>query len=323
MRFGAGLWCLQSTATAPRHPARAYDELLEDAVVMERLGFDALWLSQHHFFYDGYCPSTVTAAAGALAATERLTVATGMSLASMRDPGRLGEECAALDARSGGRFELGLGLGYRDVEFDGKGVPRKERVGRRKAAMRAVRAAAPDVPIWLGSALPEAVARAGAHGHGVLFSGANPLTLVRDLATAHREGFDASDRGGERPRVAALRNVWVTDDAAERRAVMDWFRASYVLYAGLGWSVPKRGETAAMDFTREVDEALEDAVSTAIVGSADEVTEGLQEVIDAGVDELVFRIVIEGAPQPAVHEVLHRLALEVMPQLREREGVAA
>jgi alkanesulfonate monooxygenase SsuD/methylene tetrahydromethanopterin reductase-like flavin-dependent oxidoreductase (luciferase family) len=78
-----------------------------------------------------------------------------------------------------------------------------------------------------------------------------------------------------------------------------------------------------MDFTREVDKALEDAVSTAIVGSADEVTEGLQEVIDAGVDELVFRIVIEGAPQPAVHEVLHRLALEVMPQLREREGVAA
>lgn len=323
MRFGAGLWCLQSTATAPRHPAKAYEELLEDAAVMERLGYDALWLSEHHFFYDGYCPSNVTAAAGVLAATDRLTVATGMSLASMRDPDRLAAECAELDARSGGRFELGLGLGYRDVEFDGKGVPRKERVGRRKAAMRAVRAAAPTMPIWLGSALPEAVARAGAHGHGVLFSGANPLSLVRDLATAHREGFESAGRGGERPRVAALRNVWVTEDAAERQAVLDWFRASYVLYAGLGWSVPKRGETAAMDFTREVDKALADAVSTAIVGTADEVAEGLQEVIDAGVDELVFRIVIEGAPQAAVHEVLHRIALEVMPQLQERTGVTA
>ena len=323
MRFGAGLWCLQSTATAPRHPARAYEELLEDAAVMERLGFDALWLSEHHFFYDGYCPSTTTAAAGVLAATERLTVATGMSLASMRDPDRLAEECADLDARSGGRFELGLGLGYRDVEFDGKGVPRKERVGRRKAAMRTVRAAVPTMPIWLGSALPEAVTRAGAHGHGVLFSGANPLSLVRDLAAAHREGVASTDRPGPRPRVAALRNVWVTEDAAERQAVLDWFRLSYVLYAGLGWSVPKRGETAAMDFTREVDKALEDAVATAIVGTAEEVTEGLQQVIDAGVDELVFRIVIEGAPQAAVHEVLHRLALEIMPHLRERSEVPA
>jgi alkanesulfonate monooxygenase SsuD/methylene tetrahydromethanopterin reductase-like flavin-dependent oxidoreductase (luciferase family) len=322
MRFGAGLWCLQSTATAPRHPARAYEELLEDAVLLEQLGYETMWLSEHHFFYDGYCSSPITAASGILAATEQLTVATGMSLAAMRDPARLGRDCAALADRSGGRFELGLGLGYRDVEFDGKGVNRRERVGRRKAAMRAVRAAAPDLPIWLGSALPEAVARAGEHGHGVLYSGANPLSLIRDLSTAHREGFAASGRQEPRPPAAALRNVWVTDDPAERRAVMDWFRASYVLYAGLGWSVPQRGETAAMDFTREVDRALDDAVATAIVGSADEVAEGLQEVVETGVDEIVFRVVIEGAPQQAVHEVLHRLAGEVLPQLRDRVGVA-
>lgn len=316
MRVGAGLWCLQSTATAPRHPARAYEELLEDAALLERLGYDALWLSEHHFFYDGYCPSPTVAAAGVLAATRDLTVATGMSLASMRDPARLAGEAAALATRSGGRFELGLGLGYRDVEFDGKGVPRRERADRRRAVLRAVRATGADVPVWLGSALPDAVAKAGAHGHGVLFSGANPLTLVRDLAAAHRRGWEEAGAVGERPRVAALRNVWVTDDAAEREAVLGWFRASYVLYAGLGWSVPQQGETAAMDFTREVDRALADAVATAIVGPADHVIEGLAEVAAAGVDEVVFRVVIEGAPQAALHEVLHRLAEEVLPSLR-------
>lgn len=322
MRFGAGLWCLQSTASCPRHPAVPYAEYLADARLLERLGYDALWLSEHHFFYDGYCPSTIAAAAGALAATERLTVATGMSLASMRDPERTAAECAELDRRYPGRFELGLGLGYRDVEFDGVGVPRKERAERRRTMLRATRRGAPGVPVWLGSALPEAVARAGAHGHGVLFSGANPLTLVRDLATAHREGWESSGRTGERPRVAALRNVWVTDDRAEREAVMAWFRASYVLYAGLGWAVPKRGETAAMDFTKEVDRALADAVSTAIVGSADEVAAGLREVAAVGVDELVFRVVVEGAPQAAVHEVLHRLAEEVLPHVADAEVVA-
>jgi alkanesulfonate monooxygenase SsuD/methylene tetrahydromethanopterin reductase-like flavin-dependent oxidoreductase (luciferase family) len=154
----------------------------------------------------------------------------------------------------------------------------------------------------------------------VLFSGANPLTLVRDLARAHREGWEDAGRPGTRPRVAALRNVWVTDDAAEREAVLNWYRASYVLYAGLGWSVPQRGETDAMDFRAELDKALADAVGTAIIGSADEVVAGLAEVAEAGVDDVVFRVVVEGAPQAAVHEVLHRLAEEVMPALTEVEA---
>ena len=320
MRFGAGLWCLQSTATMPRHPSVAYQELLEDARLMDRLGYDSLWLSEHHFFYDGYCPSLPTAAAAALAVTERLHVASGMLLAPMHHPVRMAAQTAALHARSAGRFELGVGLGYRDVEFDGKGVPRAERVQRRKQVLHEVRDTAPEVPVWLGSALPDAVERAGRHGHGVLFSGANPLTLVRDLADAHRRGYEGSDGSRPRPRVAALRNVWVTEDAAEREAVLDWFRASYVLYAGLGWSVPKRGETAAMDFRAELDKALDDAVATAIIGPADEVIEGLAEVGQAGVDDVVFRVVVEGAPQAAVHEVLHRLAEEVMPALRDVEA---
>jgi alkanesulfonate monooxygenase SsuD/methylene tetrahydromethanopterin reductase-like flavin-dependent oxidoreductase (luciferase family) len=320
MRFGAGLWCLQSTATMPRHPATAYRELLEDARLLDRLGYDSLWLSEHHFFYDGYCPSLPTAAAAALEVTERLHVATGMLLAPMRSPAKLAAETAALHERSGGRFELGVALGYRDIEFDGKGVPRQERVQRRKDALHAVRDAAPEVPVWLGSALPEAVERAGRHGHGVLYSGANPLTLVRDLSVAHRRGYESGDGSRPRPRIAALRNVWVTEDEQEREAVLDWFRASYVLYAGLGWSVPQRGETAAMDFRAELDKALDDAVGTAIIGPADQVIEGLQEVAAAGVDDVVFRVVVEGAPQSAVHEVLHRLAEEVMPALRDVEA---
>ncbi len=320
MRFGAGLWCLQSTATMPRHPSAAYQELLEDAQLLDRLGYDSLWLSEHHFFYDGYCPSLTTAASAVLTATERLRVATGMLLAPLHAPDKLAAETRALHERSGGRFDLGVGLGYRDIEFDGLGAPRADRVPARKAALDAVHDAAPDVPVWLGSALPAAVERAGANGHGVLYSGANPLSLVRDLSDAHRRGYETSGGSGPRPRIAALRNVWVTEDESEREAVLDWFRASYVLYAGLGWSVPKRGQTAAMDFTAELDRALDDAVATAIIGPADQVVEGLHEVAEAGVDDVVFRVVVEGAPQAAVHEVLHRLAEEVMPQLRDVEA---
>src|SRR5436305_12215563 len=80
MRFGVGLFSLQCTAMQPRHWAGAYRDMRELAVLMEALAYDELWLSQHHFFYDGYCPALLPAAASALSGTVRLCVRPGMLL---------------------------------------------------------------------------------------------------------------------------------------------------------------------------------------------------------------------------------------------------
>ena len=89
MRFGVGLFSLQNTAMQPAHWAAAYREMREYATLMEELGYDELWLSEHHFFYDGYCPALLPAAASVLSVTERLRVGTGMLLLPMQDPNRL------------------------------------------------------------------------------------------------------------------------------------------------------------------------------------------------------------------------------------------
>lgn len=316
MRFGVGLYCLQATASVPRHHARAYRDFVADARLAEQLGYEGVWLSEHHFFYDGYCPALLPAAASALAATTRLRVGTGMLLAPMQDPRRLADAAADLDRRSGGRLDLGLGLGYRDVEFDGKGVPRKTRVRRHRAALDAVAARTPATRVWVGSATPAGVARAGAQGLGIYLSAANPVSLVRDLAQAHREGWESAGRpGGTPPPVAALRNVWVTDDAGERAAVLDWVRASYVLYAGLGWSVATHGDTPAMDFRTEGEKAVRDAVATTIIGPPGQVIEELSALAGIGVDHVVARLLVEGIPRNALHEFMRRLAEQVMPAL--------
>ncbi len=89
MRFGIGLWCLQGTASSPRHHVQAYRELLEDARLAEQTGFEALWLSEHHFFYDGYCPALLTAGAAVLSTTSRLRLGTGMLLLPYQDATRV------------------------------------------------------------------------------------------------------------------------------------------------------------------------------------------------------------------------------------------
>ncbi|MFD1715848.1 LLM class flavin-dependent oxidoreductase [Amnibacterium flavum] len=323
MKFGAGLWCLQATATSPRHHSAAYRGLLEDARAIEAYGYESLWLSEHHFFYDGYSPALLPAAAAALQVTSTLRLGTGMMLMPLQDAERASTLAGVIAERYAGRLDVGLGLGYRDTEFDGKGVPRTERVARHREGMRLMteRVVPHGGTVWAGSATPKAVARAGARGQGILLSGANPLSLVRELAQAHRAGWeDAGRPGGARPTVAALRNVWMTDDPAEKAAALDWQRASYVLYAGLGWSVAARDSTPTMDFRRDADKAIADAVATTIAGPAGYVIDGLHEVADAGVDTVVLRVGLEGASSEAIRAMLGRMADQVVPAM---EGVKA
>ena len=105
--------------------------------------------------------------------------------------------------------------------------------------------------------------------------------------------------------------------------MLDWQRASYVLYQGLGWTVAESDAGAAMDFAADAARAIETAVTTTIIGSVAEVVDGLHEVADAGVDDVVLRIAVEGAPQAAIHSVMRDFAEGVFPVLagRGRGGV--
>lgn len=320
MRFGVGLFCLQSTAHSPRQHLDAYRELREDALLIERLGFEGIWISEHHFFYDGYCPSPLLAAASALAVTNRLRVGTGMLLLPLHEPIRVAAMAAELARRSGSRLDLGVGLGYREAEFDGRGVPFRERLPRFLRGLEVLEATeaagSPTVslPIWMGGATLASARRAGARGRPLLLSAALAMSKVHDLAQAHAQAWAAAGHPG-RPMVGALRNIWVTEDPREREAVLDWVRCSYVIYAGLGWSVAAEGDHGPLDFAREADRAIEDAVATTIVGPAPEVVEKLQQLAQLGVGYVACRLVLEGAPRPAMQAVLHRLSDSVLPEL--------
>ncbi len=320
MRFGVGLWTLQSTVSSPRHHVHAYRELVEDAVEAERLGYDSLWLSEHHFFYDGYCPALLPAASAALAATSRLRLATGMLLAPLQGADRIVAATRAVGRSSGGRLDLGVGLGYRDVEFDGKGVSRRQRVARELELLERLERANTDgdYTVWLGAQTEVGVRRAGRHGLPILLSGALPLSLVRTLTTAHRVAWeDAGRPGGTKPRVAALRNAWVAMDDAETEVAIDWFRASYIIYAGLGWGVAAGEEHAEMNFSGNVDDALAGVVETVIAGPPDAIEAGMRATAEAGVDDVVLRIGIEGATQATIHQMMQRFARLVIPRLAD------
>jgi hypothetical protein len=103
---------------------KAYREGIELAAEANRLGFDSIWVSEHHGEADGYCPSPVVACAALAVAAPDCRIGQAVALAPLHGhPLRLAEDLSVLDNLSGGRVEIGLGQGYRPAEFEMFGWP--------------------------------------------------------------------------------------------------------------------------------------------------------------------------------------------------------
>lgn len=308
MKIGIGLWCLQSTATSPRSFTQNYGDLIEDSVLAEQVGVHSLWLSEHHVYYDGYCPALIPAAAAALSATSRLEVGTGVLLLPLASADRVSSAAQNLTERFDGRFHLGVGMGYRPNEFAAKGFDISDRVKRMNAGLDLLAQDRPS-PLWVGVTSEIAARRAGRRGLGLFISGAFSSTVVNSLIKAHREAWEgAGSPGGERPAVGLLRNLWLADTPSERRQALDWVRSSYLVYAGLGWGADSTG----VDFTAQVEASMDEVEASAIVGNADEIAENLESY---DVDLVVCRIGYDQPPRSALTEVIERIGTELVPRM--------
>jgi alkanesulfonate monooxygenase SsuD/methylene tetrahydromethanopterin reductase-like flavin-dependent oxidoreductase (luciferase family) len=94
-----------------------WDKVLDHVVWVEELGFDSIWLTEHHF--QDFSPSPLTLAAAVAARTDRVRIATNVMLAPLYNPVRLAEEAATVSVLARGRFDLGIGMGYYEREFAG------------------------------------------------------------------------------------------------------------------------------------------------------------------------------------------------------------
>ena len=114
-----GLWYDFRNPTAWRQPVEQfYADRLAQIERAEKLGFESCWLTEHHFCDDGYTPSALLLAGMIAARTKRMQMGTNLMLLPLHDPVRVAEDAATLSIASGGRFDLGVGIGYREVEFD-------------------------------------------------------------------------------------------------------------------------------------------------------------------------------------------------------------
>ncbi len=197
MRVGFGSLTCQRGPGDGRSDAERYREALDLAGDAEHAGFDSVWLSEHHFFADGYTPSLLVLAAAIAARTDRIAIGTGVLLAPLHNPVRLAEDAATAQLLSNRRLILGIAQGWKQDEFEGIGVPFRGRHHRFEEIVRTLRQAwregavapkpDPPPPIWIGGMTEPAVRRAGRLGDGYLASWTSVDQFRERVAWARQE----------------------------------------------------------------------------------------------------------------------------------------
>lgn len=109
---------------------RAYREMLDQICYAEHLGFDEVWLAEHHGTDYGSMPSPQIAAAAVAERTQRMRIGIAVSNLTFDWPVRVAEDYAMVDVISGGRLDFGVGRGYQPAEFRNMGVGDKQEVSR-------------------------------------------------------------------------------------------------------------------------------------------------------------------------------------------------
>lgn len=209
-----------------------YARTLDQAERVDDLGFDHIWLTEHHFVEDGYLPSPLTVSGALAARTRNVMLAQDVLLLPHYHPVRLAEDLAVLDNLSRGRMMLGVGMGYVPGEFAAMGTPPRQRLSRMEEGLdilglawreeafdyhgkrfqlenvrirpRPVQPAGPEV--WIAAMSEAGALRAARRGAHLLPQGDRAATLDPYLAAVTEP-----DR-----RVGIVRHFLVTEDAELR-----------------------------------------------------------------------------------------------------------
>ena len=316
-----------------------YEDLLDQIVRIEELGYDNIWLTEHHFDDDGWSPALLPLAAGIATRTTRIRIGTFILVLPFQHALRVAEDAITVDLLSNGRFDLGVGKGYRNKEFDAFGFPREQRDARLEEDLEVIRGLwtndafsfdgnyyhltearltprpvqQPHPPIWIGARGKKAVERAARMGFHLMGTG----------EVAQQRAYDDElQRCGRNPEdfsLAQLRWVYVAesrekawDEVGEHMHYL--FASAFPLLKAAGDLRADRAmsQVPSIEELRNIDPTIPGGAP--IVGTPDDCIQAIQRYQDeTRVTHLAMGMHLPGLALEKVTGCLELFAKEVMP----------
>jgi probable F420-dependent oxidoreductase len=326
-----------------QHPAgadmrRAFADHLAQVRAVRKAGFDAVWVGQHYLTGPDQFFQTTPLLARLAAEAGEMAIGTNLLLLPLHNPIDVAEQYATMDVIADGRLILGVGLGYRQEEYDAFGVERSTRARRfeeglellkrlwtedrvtfegrfwrvKDASIRPRPLQHPRPPIWIGAAADPAVRRAARLGDAWISTSVTTFSAIVEQVALYRR---ARAEAGLPPAAeyAKCVELYVAEDA--RRAFdesVPYMAAKYRSYYawGMGQNVPgETGEALALaDLARD----------RFVVGAPEDVIrECVRHRDELGVTHLIARFNFPGMAPVNVLNAIRLFGEAVIPALRQ------
>ena len=297
-------------------------ELVEQVRTARQSGFSSVLFGHHYLTEPLQMLQIAPMMAYLLPEARGMTIGGNILLLPLLNPVHVAEEAATMDVLSEGNFVLGVGLGYREGEFDAFGIPLKERAPRLVESIRLMRAlwAGGKItfegkfysvkdhgislkpyrpggpPVWIAGLVEAAVKRAARIGDAWLIANATTLGATIPLMKIYRETL--ADLGKTVSEFPIARECYI---GASHATAMEECRAAleykYNSYAAWGMESP----TKNMSF----EELARDRF---IIGDKVSVKEEIARWRETlGVDHFSMRVQWPGLPQEKVLGSIRRL----------------
>ena len=320
----------------PIEGGRYYREALEEVVRGEDLGFDSIWMEEHHSVGNHYWPSPLTILAGFATRTAKVTLGTDILVAPFYHPVRLAEDVALLDIMSNGRFVLGAAIGYKPDEFALYGTDPERRGARFVEQLTIMQALwTQDVvsfggkyftvegrlepkpitkthpPLWIGGWGELTLKRAATLGDNWIPGPTADLARLLNGKQQFLHNRAAAGRTAPITEWPLTRDVIIADtdkqarELAERHIMVSYRKE----YAG-GWKHPFIDASIATD----LDALMRDRF---LIGGPDQVVRALRPFVEEyGMTHLICRLFFPGMPHRHILRELELLSREVTPAFR-------
>ncbi len=312
-------------------------EILAAAKLAEECGLDVFAVGEHHRL-DMAISATPVVLAAIAAVTQRVRLASAVTILSTADPVRVFEDFATVDLISGGRAEMiaGRGIftesfplfGYDLADYDALFTEKLDLLLKINAAERVTwhgsfrsalndapvppRPAQRELPIWIGTGgTPASVERAGTLGLPLALANISmPPAKLAPLAGLYREAASRAGHGASTPKISIATHMHIDDDS---QAALDTF---YPYYAGY-FATHSASQYRAQQTTRAAYDERAATHGAIFVGSPQQIIDKiLYERELFGHDRFMAQIDIGGLPYTDVARVIELFASKVAPVVR-------
>lgn len=318
-----------------------YQEFIKEVLHGEALGFDSIWLEEHHGIRDHYWPSPILGLAGIATLTEGIQLGTDIMIMPFYHPVRVAEDTTMLDIMSQGRFILGAAIGYKPDEFKLYQVMLEKRGARFEEALLLIKqlwtqenvnfagkyyqvhgvkieprpTTQPHPPLWIGGWGKLSLTRAATIGDAWI---PGPTAGLEKLIQAQHFYYKELRAIGVDPATRSMpltREVVIAETDAQAREiaerhVMINYRQEY---GTRDWKHPLIGGEDATP----VDQFEAISQERFLVGGPETVIKDLKMFQDAlGVDHLICRLYFPGISHDFIMHELELLAKEVIPAFK-------